>query len=680
MDDGDVQRGRSVKGLSDSADLSLWPSVDIAALAEEHRLDFLKRKHAVMLYLSGKSYDEIRARCGIGGIQVYRLIRERCLAIHPDGRLYGWRALIRNQNIKGYNRQRPMTVDDWGRGTSGALRLAFDRYPQIRIDFEKRILKASSEVRLTESKKPKKALWQWLLTQFRREGIEARGEWPFNTKYIGYAAIRRFVERTMENNPAKATLAIGGADLGKKAKAGDGTGRPVLRVFQRVEVDAHKLDGRFCVMVPQLDGDATPKIVHRLWVIVILEVLTRAVLGYYFSMGKEVSKSDVLQAIKMSLSKWKRKQITFSDEAYTANAALPSGCSDRFVGICYDEFSVDGALANTCKTVETQLRDIAGTVLVTPNNSYAVRRSKDDRPFIESFFTKLGKNGFQRMSNTTGGKASENLGKSGEMIAVTSQFQYEYAQELIDVFIANYNASPHTSLGNRSPLEVLIYLSGRGDFNPRYADPMDVNCIFSVRKPCTVKGGYKTGRRPYINFEGSRYSADWLDRRQDLVGEKIWAINDDEYNACVIMVSTSDGEILGHLRAHPPWHLTPHTLRVRKQINSLVARKVMHLAQNVDPVLEFLDFAESCPKGKLPIHPAYLEAREALVRSHQDVVDRNQLISEKIDALIADSRSSNPGKKSRSFDKTGSAATNATADFASTSPSQLPARRRTVVK
>ncbi|WP_141107069.1 hypothetical protein [Herbaspirillum aquaticum] len=200
MDDADEQRGRNVKGLADSADLSLWPSVDIAALTEKHRLDFLKRKHAVMLYLSGNSYDEIRAQCGIGGIQVYRLIRERCLAIHPDGRLYGWRALIRNQNIKGYNRQRPMTVDDWGYGTSGALRLAFDRYPQIRINFEKRILKASSEVRLTESKKkPKKALWQWLLAQFRREGMEARGEWPFNTKYFGYAAIRRFVERTMEN-------------------------------------------------------------------------------------------------------------------------------------------------------------------------------------------------------------------------------------------------------------------------------------------------------------------------------------------------------------------------------------------------------------------------------------------------------------------------------------------------
>ncbi len=46
--------------------------------------------------------------------------------------------------------------------------------------------------------------------------------------------------------------------------------------MQRVEMDAHKLDGRFCVSLPLMGGGFQEKIVHRLWVIVILEVVSRA--------------------------------------------------------------------------------------------------------------------------------------------------------------------------------------------------------------------------------------------------------------------------------------------------------------------------------------------------------------------------------------------------------------------
>jgi hypothetical protein len=53
-------------------------------------------------------------------------------------------------------------------------------------------------------------------------------------------------------------------------------------------------------MIPQPTGGYVQKIVHRLWVVVILEVTSRAVLGYHFSMRKEVSKVDVLRALKMA--------------------------------------------------------------------------------------------------------------------------------------------------------------------------------------------------------------------------------------------------------------------------------------------------------------------------------------------------------------------------------------------
>jgi hypothetical protein len=59
---------------------------------------------------------------------------------------------------------------------------------------------------------------------------------------------------------------------------------------------------------------------------------------------------------------------------------------------------------------------------------------------IQSYFRNLGSRGFQRLSNTTGGKPQDKQGRDPDEVALPSQFQYEYAEELLDVLIANYNA------------------------------------------------------------------------------------------------------------------------------------------------------------------------------------------------------------------------------------------------
>jgi hypothetical protein len=379
-------------------------------------------------------------------------------------------------------------------------------------------------------------------------------------------------------------------------------------------MDAHKLDGRFCVMMPQVTGGYLPKIVHRIWVIVILDIVSRVVPGYYLSMGREVSKEDVMRTIKMALTRWHRRKLAFSDVAYLDEAALPSGFSDKFLGVCWDETSVDGALAETCNHVRQSLEDVVGSELLSPERGFSSRRSKDDRPFIESFFRKLASQGFQRMSNTTGGKPKDKQGRNPESIAVTSQFQLEYAEELLDVLIANYNATPHTSLGHRSPLAYLQYVCSKSGEALRYADPDSVQGILSYRKKCRVRGGLEQGRRPFVNFDGAQYTNDILGQRFDLVGKHIWVINHLEDDARVAQAFTLDGQSLGILRAAPPWHKMPHSLRVRRAINSAVRRRMFTIASGVDAVEVFLDFCEAQTDRKLPVHPAYLEARRILVQ------------------------------------------------------------------
>jgi hypothetical protein len=462
--------------------------------------------------------------------------------------------------------------------------------------------------------------------------------------------ICKYINHVLDSNPKQAVRVLGGPDIEKKFIAGDGVDRPVNNIFQRVEMDAHKIDGRFCVMMPTLDGDYHPKIIHRVWVIVIIEIVSRAVLGYFLSMAKEVSKDDVLRTVKNALTPWQRRNITFSDEAYIDGAAMPSGLSNHFVGICWDETSVDGALAETCQHVESVLNDVVGSKLISPKSGYSSRRSKDDRPFIESYFRSLASRGFQKLSNTTGSKPSEKKGRDPDKVALTSQFQLEYAEELLDVLIANYNATPHSGLGHRSPLDYLQFISSRKDIVLRRADAKSVQGILVYRKKCRVNGSLKDGRKPYVNFIDARYTNETLQQRFDLINNCICVVNHLEDDARVVQASTLDGQILGILRASPPWHKLPHSLRVRRAIKALLRKEKFLVASYGDATEAFIEYCESQACRKLPVHPIYLETRRILAQQ------ANQNIGETIlvDALMsANSGNANQSDTKIESDKSG---------------------------
>jgi transposase InsO family protein len=615
----DVLIGRTLKGITDQEDFSLekWPSPDLGALAQKDLERFLKRKEALTLYLQGAAHDAIYASTAIQARFLNRMIRERCMHIHPDGRIYGWRALIPNVRIAKYQRHNKVNANLQGSGTAGALATLLQNEPAFEQMLRKQIIQTCSDLKLGEIRQPRHALWAWFLKELRRLGYETRNEWPFTVKSMGYMSLCRYADAGLNANPIKAARIVGGPQLEKKMVSGDGIHRPVDNPYDRVEMDAHKLDARFVVLIPQLDGGWSPRLIHRLWVIVLLDVASRAVLGYHLSLRFEVNKEDITLAIKNALTRWHRKDLTMGDQAYFEGAALPSGHHERHVGLCWNETSVDGALAETCKTVKAKLQDVVGSSLLDPSVGFAQRRSKDDRPFIESFFKTLASRGLQRLSNTTGAKVQDKQGRDPAKVAVLSEFQLEYAAELLDALIANYNATPHTSLGYRSPLQMLDFYASSGRLPTRHADPNAVQGLLSVRKLCFVRGGYAQGRRPYVNFLGATYSNEELAQRHDLVGRQIWVINHLEDDSRIALATTTEGARLGVLRAHPPWHRTPHNLTIRSAINAMVRNRRFTLANGADAVTAFMEFVETNAHGKLPIHPSYLELKRLLLEHTQ---------------------------------------------------------------
>lgn len=606
-------------------DASQWPTPDEGALNSEDRALYFARKSAVTLYLQGADAAQIKRVTSLGAKQAYRLIRERCLAIHVDGQPYGWRALIPYLRIQSYKRRKKIQLDQFGAGGAGAMDTMLDAHPDLRLRFEKRIKAVPGGGKLVEIKRSVTRHCTWFLDELRSLGYEQRGEWPFNTSSTAYYSVRRYIDKILASDVKALANNAGGENLVRKLKTGDGSNRPVMRFMQRIEMDAHKLDGRFCVSIPDISGESKERIVYRLWVIVLVEVVSRAVIGYYFSLRKEVSSDDVMRAIKSALTKWHLRAVSFSKEPYVQGAGLLSTMGEDFVGLCWDETSVDGALAEVCTRVRGALKDAVGSVLLEPENSFSVKRGLDDRPYIETFFRNLAGNGFQRLSNTTGAKAADRKGRDPDTVAITSCFSYEYAEELLNVLIANYNAHPHKGIGRKTPLNYAKFLFEHSQQPMRHVEPDVVASLFSIRKKCRVRGGAKVGRAAFVEFYYAHYTNEMLQNRQDLVGTDIWVINHKEDDGRVALASTLDGMPLGILRASPPWHISPHSLSVRKAVRQAEARGQFLIPAGGDAIDTFINFVEHQPNNKLPIHPAYLESRRILTQAADQFVGESLL-------------------------------------------------------
>jgi putative transposase len=76
-----------------SIDLTRWPTVAHTEFDPEAKSVFQARMLAVHQYACGRAVERIELETGINRRQLYRWL-DRALALHDDGRIYGYRGLI----------------------------------------------------------------------------------------------------------------------------------------------------------------------------------------------------------------------------------------------------------------------------------------------------------------------------------------------------------------------------------------------------------------------------------------------------------------------------------------------------------------------------------------------------------------------------------------------------------
>ena len=571
----------------DVTNLSCWPTVDLDLLDEKNAARVKKRIQAVSDYIEGQPVGIISKQAAIPRQEVYRLVT-RCIQPHADGRIWGFRALLTACRISSYIRT--ATIDGARHshqgGAAGALTMLFERFPAIQQAVDALFLKKVKDDLVQESRMPVKAIHKYFIDKCKEAGLTAR-HYPFNMNHRGRRALSSYLKRVFKSNLKQAVKARHGTDAARALASKEaGPDSIVTRPFERVEFDGHRIDVMCTIDLPNPYGGTQRLVLERLWLLVIVDVKTRAILGYSLVLNSEYNAGDVLRCIKHALTPWTPMTLTIPGLKYTNGSGLPSGVHAECAGALWDELWFDNAKANLAEAVKSNLSRVVGCAI----NAGPVK-TPTRRPFIERFFQTLEENGFHRLPSTTGNGPKDPRRKNPEDAALRWNISYQHLVELIDVLIARYNAEPHSGLGYRSPLEMLEYfIVNEGcEFRSIPEQRRRDLALLHIRVWRCIRGDVTQGKCPYIEFEGVRYYNDVLRHSPDLIGTRLSLLVDPDDLRC-ITAYLENGSEFGVLTAHGLWGRTPHTLTVRKAINNLRARKLIFYTDTQDPIRVYMDY------------------------------------------------------------------------------------------
>ena len=316
-----------------------WPSVDPNALTADTKAIFERRLNALERYLAGESVRQIHAKTGVGSRQLYRLL-ERCLTRHDDGRVFGYRGLLPRIHVNAYARRTQVTKlsGAGSRGTAGAFTHLLERHAELEDWINQQIRKRrvvlkqhSAGDRLHTRMIGIGTFHIDFIQQCRKHGLSA-GDYPFGTARTGRGAFARFVKAQMLSGFTVGARAAGATHFKGRPKD-DQLAAPIpTRAMEVVEFDAHKIDLRLKIVVQDPLGHEQAFEIERVWLLVILDVYSRAVLGYHLTLAQEYSRYDVIRTIEKALEPHRAMTFTLPGVGYGSDGGFPS---QRYMELSY---------------------------------------------------------------------------------------------------------------------------------------------------------------------------------------------------------------------------------------------------------------------------------------------------------------------------------------------------------
>ena len=568
-----------------------WPAFDVRALPRPQQRVFKARRTAVELFAAGTALSEIMSRSGVHRRQIYRLL-ERCQAIHEDAGYSDGGVSYRKQ----------------GSGDTSALQDS--RFPQAAAPAAAPARSASYYARTPRS--PNGSLRACITNELQSiscprtsacaydcaassictatscVGVALLGlgpiDYPLNVEQMGIRSLSAAVRRECLRSFGRGARLAGATHLkGKPSEAGASAAMHALDV---VEFDGHRLDLRLKVVVRDPLGFEQEFEIERVWLLVVIDVWTRAALGYHVSLNREYSRYDVIRAIEAALEPHRRRVFTLPGVGYGECGGFPSEKLPELGYATSQWFKLDNAKANLADDVRHALADFIGCSI-----DAGPAHTPDDRPYIERFFGTIASSLSSRLPGYTGSnprdvrRALSNPGSNLRLYVSLNELE-----ELLEAAIGGYNASPHAGLNGRTPLEAMEYsVRVRGAMlNWLPEAKRHTLCLMQTPRRTTVRGYLEQRQRPHINFYGVRYTSQVLASTSAFLGQEVRVYYNSQ-DLRTVRAFAGDGAEIGVLKAQGAWGEIAHDLKLRREIIRQRGHKRLTAALSQDIVQAFVE-------------------------------------------------------------------------------------------
>ena len=602
----------------DLQDLSAWPSVDPNAMQGQRRTDLLNRIEAVRLYVAGTELFKIETATGVPRMQLYRLTR-RCIEPDADGRIRGFRALIPFARSKTYVRTADVQPTSRARpsGSSGAMTALLERHESLGVLLRYQIAKREVYIGARGQLCGLHDVHSKFVSACRELGLTSK-DYPLSQERQGIRSLAKAIHELATQNFADAARLAGAQHISAPWSDRDKNALTIARKpFDIVEFDGHKIDIRLHVRFTDEAGLVEDIYIDRVWLLVIIDVYSRAIVGWNVVLSPEYNRHDVIRTIQQALSPQRKcAKLSIPGLSYSVSGGFVGEVMPFLDGACWEHFRLDNARANLATDTISLLASVVGCLVEA-----GPVREPTERPFVERFFGTLESTLFHRLEGTTGANTGDIRRrlmnpKGKESLPIS----FDELLELTQVCIANYNGTAHAGIGSRTPLEFLARtIEFHRDTVRVLSEPFRRQlCILQPSQLRTVMGSLQRGVRPYINLYGVRYSSRQLQQATDLLGKSI-RVYIDPQDLTVVQAYFANGAELGPLNAARPWHRSKHSLRLRQEIQRLQRARKLHVSEGKDPVQVYFAYKRGTPGKRAERTPHRTAEASRSLRTQRDL-------------------------------------------------------------
>jgi len=569
-----------------------WSKPDLSHLSPFEKEQYSNKYKAMLMYCEGEPLCEIENITGLSKQLVVYYVK-KCLTIAEHGEPWGCLALLPYQHTVPYERTNTLQkkLPDAKGGYAGILSYTLNRYPELEERLVAEIRKIKSQDDGPYEKKISAKNLHDIFTKVLLALGASKHEWPFNTKYQGERSISRYMNFVLDENFGRAVNVR--SEHAAKVHAQVGQGKRTLVValdpYDVVELDSYYFDCKSTVAFMTPEGTKVLVPIERLWLIGMIDRASKAYLAYKVVYRNQVSAADVIDVFRRALSPTHERPLQCVEGLhYPSDGGLPLEVIPECRHALWTVLMLDNALAHLSKKISELARKELGFALNYGPVGFPMRR-----PNIERSFKELAKDIFGRLPSTTGSNPQNGRAEDAEKAALKYKIEACEIEHVLDVEIAQHNCRPSEGLSFLSPLEFIKekLLASRGHLILRKMVDVDVqncNCILQVKETVYVRGGRDDGRLPYVQVDRVRYTNGVLKDASMLIGKPVVvAINEADMRT--IRAFTIDGHPLGVLVACGRWADVLHDRRTRKAINSLLSKKILHLASTDNPVTVLME-------------------------------------------------------------------------------------------